>query len=139
VIDHWGGPKPLAAHVRAIEPSAFTRVSALGVEEQRVNVVLDLDTPRAEWTALRDGYRVETRIVAWSGDAVLSAPASAVFRERDHWATFEMQADRARLVPVVLGQRNPERVEIVSGLREGARVVEHPSDRLTDGARIVPR
>ncbi|HKP59001.1 MAG TPA: HlyD family efflux transporter periplasmic adaptor subunit [Polyangiales bacterium] len=138
-VDHWGGPRPLLAHVRAVEPSAFTRVSALGVEEQRVNVLLDLDTPRAEWAALRDGYRVETQIVVWSGSAVLSAPASAVFRERDHWSAFEARSGHALLVPVELGRRNAERVEIVRGLREGAQVIEHPSQHLTDGARVVAR
>jgi HlyD family secretion protein len=139
VIEHWGGAQTLAAHVRAVEPSAFTRISALGVEEQRVNVVLDLDTSRAQWATLGDGFRVETRIEVWSSDAVLSAPASAVFRQRDQWAAFEVRDGRVKLAVLELGQRNGERVEILRGLREGARVVVHPSERLVDGARVESR
>jgi HlyD family secretion protein len=138
-IEHWGGALPMAAHVRAIEPSAFTRISALGVEEQRVNVLLELDAPQSQWATLGDGYRVETRIEIWSGAAVLSAPASAVFRQGDQWASYRLQSGRTQLVPVEIGQRNPERVEIVRGLAAGDTVVVHPSERLADGARVVPR
>jgi HlyD family secretion protein len=139
IIDHWGGARPIAAHVRAVEPSAFTRISALGVEEQRVNVVLDLDTPREQWATLGDGFRVETRIEVWSGKDVLSAPASAVFRQRGQWVAFEEQGGRAKLATLELGQRNGERVEIARGLRKGARVVVHPSERLVAGARVEAR
>ena len=138
-VEHWGGAQPIAAEVRAVEPSAFTRISALGVEEQRVNVVLDLVTPRAAWQSLGDGFRVETRIEVWSAEHVLSVPASAVFRQRSEWVAFEVQDGRARLARLDLGQRNGERVEVLRGLEQGARVVVHPSERLTDGVRVEPR
>jgi HlyD family secretion protein len=129
----------MAAHVRAVEPSAFTRVSALGVEEQRVNVVLDLDAPHEQWAYVGDGYRVETRIEVWSSPSVLTAPASAVFRDRDRWAAFAVNDGRAELVSLELGQRNGDQVEVVRGLEDGSTVVVHPSDRLTDGITVKSR
>jgi HlyD family secretion protein len=138
-IQRWGGDAVLAAHVRSIEPSAFTRLSALGVEEQRVNVIIDLDAPRAEWAALGDGYRVEVQILTWQGDDVLAVPESAIFRRQDSWATFAVREGKARLVPIEIGHRNGELVEVQRGLGVGAQVIVHPSDRIADGQRVAVR
>jgi len=137
-IERWGGSKPLAAHVRLIEPSADTRVSALGVEEQRVNVLVDLDAPQAQWARLGDGYRVEARIAVWESKDTLSVPASAVFRRTGSWAVFKVNDGVARVVSIDVGERSPELVEIKSGLQAGDRVVGHPSERLADGMAVVP-
>jgi HlyD family secretion protein len=136
-IDRWGGPT-LNAVVRLIEPSAFTRISSLGVEEQRVNAVMDLRSAASEWAALGDGYRVEAHIVVWRGDSVLQVPASAVFRHDSGWAVFAVRAGVAHLQSVQVGQRGGLSVQIVSGLSEGEQVVTHPSDRVTEGVKVTP-
>lgn len=134
-IEGWGGA-PLRGVVRVVEPSAFTRISALGVEEQRVKVILDVDHPPA---SLGDGFRVDVRMFPWRGDNVLTVPASAVFRDHDRWALYVIEAGRARLRRVEIGHRGRTDLEITSGLAEGAEVIVHPSDRVTDDARVVPR
>jgi len=139
VIERWGGEQALDGHVRTIEPSAFTRTSALGVEEQRVNVVIDLDSPREEWERLGDGYRVETRVVIWQADDVLRVPANAVFRHGDGWAVYRMSDGLAELVEVQTGRRNGLHVQIEAGLSEGDQVIAHPSDRVRDGVEITRR
>lgn len=139
VVERWGGETPLDAHVRTVEPSAFTRTSALGVEEQRVNVVIDLDTEREVWERLGDGYRVETRIVIWEAEDVLSVPANAVFRHDDGWATYAIRGELAELVPLTIGRRNGLAVQIEEGLSEGDRVIAHPSDRIVDGVQVEAR
>jgi HlyD family secretion protein len=134
------GDQPLAAHVRRVEPSAFTRISTLGVEEQRVNVILDLDAPRSHWSALGDGYRVDVRIETWSGEGVLTVPTSAVFRDQNRWSAYVVDEDgTARLVRLELGHRGRDRVEVRRGLAEGARVIVHPGDRVQDGTRVKRR
>jgi HlyD family secretion protein len=138
VVDRWGGP-PVEGRVRLVEPSAFQRLSALGVEEQRVNVVIDLVAPRDAWKALGDGYRVEAHITVWQSDAAIQVPASAVFRSDAGWAVYRVDGERARLQPVTIGHRNDHVVEIADGLTPGARVVVHPSDRVRDGVAIAPR
>lgn len=137
-IDAWGGP-PLPARVRMVEPSAFTRLSALGVEEQRVNVVIDLDGAHADWATLGDGYRVEARIVVWEAADVLTVPASAVFRHDKSWAVYRIVDNKAVLTVVEIGHRNAQVVEIVSGIELPASVVQHPSDRIVDGVEVVAR
>jgi HlyD family secretion protein len=139
VIQGWGGDRPLAGRVRQIEPSAFTRPSALGVDEQRVNVVVTLTEPRENWTVLGDGYRVEARLVLWEGKDVLKAPVGAVFRHGAGWAAFRIDLDRARLVPVEIGHRGETEVEIISGLSPGAVLAVHPGERVKDGARVEAR
>jgi HlyD family secretion protein len=134
-IERWGGDSALAGHVHRIEPSAFTRLSALGVEEQRVNVIIDLDPPRSRWGRLGDGYRVEASIAVWEGLDRLMVPAGAVFRHGDGWATYVVDAGRARLTPVQLGRRNAAAVEVLGGLRGGEPVVLYPTDNVTDGVR----
>jgi HlyD family secretion protein len=138
-ILHWGGSRELRAHVRMVEPSATTRLSSLGVEEQRVDVVLALDSPYEEWRALGNGYRVEVSFLVSEGEPRVLAPASAVFRHRDGHAVFRVADGRAALTPVRIGARNADQVEIVSGLAEAAQVIVHPSDRVHDGARVTSR
>lgn len=137
-VTRWGGD-PLAAHVRLIEPSAFTRLSALGVEEQRVNAIIDLDEPYPKWAALMDGFRVEARIVVWQSKETLVIPASALFRQDEGWAVFVFEGGRARRAVVVPGQNDGSTVEIASGLAPGQNVLVHPSDRVSDGARVARR
>jgi HlyD family secretion protein len=139
VISGWGGEGPLAGRVRLVEPSGFTKASALGVDEQRVNVVVALTDPRESWAALGDGFRVETRLVLWRADDVLKAPQGAVFRHGDGWAVFRIDGGRANLVPVEIGHRGDTEVEILSGLAPGAAVAVHPGDRVKSGARVEPR
>ena len=138
-IERWGGGNTLQAHVRSIEPSAFTRISALGVEEQRVNVILDLDEPYTKWAALGDGYRVEVRILTWQADNVLTVDESALFRRNDRWATFAVHEGRAQIAYVEIGHRNGELAEVLGGLTEGQAVIAHPSDRVAAGVRVAAR
>jgi HlyD family secretion protein len=149
-LEGWGGEGSLAAAVRTVEPAAFTKVSALGVEEQRVNVIADLAGDAA---TLGDGYRVEARIVAWSADSVLKVPASALFRQSGPagsgagpapgaaggWAVFAVEGGRARQRPVEVGHRTAAEAEILGGLSAGDRVVLHPANELRDGARVSAR
>ncbi len=138
-IVRWGGDRPLAAQVRLVEPSAFTRASALGVEEQRVNVVLDLTDPPSTWARLGDGYRVEAQIVLEEITRVLLVPASALVRRGEAWALFAVEGDRAVERTVHLGARNDLDVEIVRGVREGDSIVLHPPDLLSPGERVTGR
>lgn len=136
LIDGWGGPDTLRGRVRRIEPSAFTRISALGVEEQRVNVIGDLlHVP----TALGDGFRVQVHVILWESDSVLRVPGSAIFRQGAGWAAFVVEQGVARERPVVMGQRSTFDVEIVRGLAEGESVILNPSDQVADGVRIRSR
>lgn len=139
VIDGWGGDRPLAGRVRLIEPFAFTKVSALGIEEQRVNVVIDLVSPAAEWERLAHGYQVNAQIVLASQPDVSKLPLTALFRDGDAWAVFVQAGRRAELRHVQIGARNGVEAEVVEGLSVGERIVLHPSDRVTDGVRIAPR
>lgn len=138
-IDEWGGDRPLGARVQRIEPAGFTKVSALGVEEQRVNVIMDLDDSRQAWEAMGDGFRVEVRIVLWTAPDVVTAPASALVRNGEAWAVFVVEGARARVQPVTPGHRTPRAVEILEGLAPGALVVVHPPDTLGNGTRVSPR
>jgi HlyD family secretion protein len=139
IIEQWGGARELTAKVRRVEPSGFTKISALGVEEQRVNVILDFADPKDAWAALGDAYRVEVRIVLWEAEHALKVPTSALFRDRDEWAVYVVDGDRARKTIVQIDHQAGPEAEVTSGLTEGARVVEHPGDTLTDGARVRAR
>jgi HlyD family secretion protein len=139
LVERWGGNGVLEGRVRRVEPSGFTKISALGVEEKRVNVVLDLVTPHEERASLADGFRVETRIVVLECDDVVQVPAGSLFRHGDGWAVFAAENGRARIRPVDIGARNPTAVEIAQGLSAGDRVIAHPGDRIADGIRIAPR
>ncbi|MGA7936539.1 MAG: HlyD family efflux transporter periplasmic adaptor subunit [Kovacikia sp.] len=136
-IEHWGGEKPLQAKVRYVEPSAFTKVSALGVEEQRVNVIADFVSPPK---SLGDGYRVEARIVTWEGKDVLKVPTSALFRcNQQAWCIFVDKAGKAQQRQIVISQRNDLEAAVKQGLTVGERVILHPTDQVTDGQRIRDR
>jgi HlyD family secretion protein len=124
------------ATVRRIEPSGFTKVSALGVEEQRVNVILDLAYPGGEDTVLGDAYRVEVRVVVWEAQDVLKVPMSALFRAGDQWAVYLVRDGRARRTTVEIGHHNGREGEVLGGLPEGAHVIVHPSDAVQDGTRV---
>ncbi len=137
-IDHWGGAHPLDAQVRRIEPSGFTKVSALGVEEQRVRVLLDLVNARPEAQALGDNYRVEVHIVVWQADSVLRAPTAALFRRGDAWAAYVVADGRAQLRRIDVGHEAPDRFEVVNGgVAAGDLLVLRPGEALTDGARVA--
>lgn len=136
VIDNWGGP-PLAARVTRIDPLAVTKVSALGIEEQRVPVVLALEGGPAQWTKLGHDFRVVTRISLWHGSNLPAVPIGALFRNGEGWAVFAAANGKARLRHVKLGQRNADFAEITDGLAEGDTVILHPSDRVAEGVRIA--
>jgi HlyD family secretion protein len=131
----WGGEGVLQARVRRVEPSGFTKLSALGVEEQRVNVIGDFVDPPGP---LGDGYRLEARIVVWRSDDVLRVPASALFRRGEAWHVFAVEDGRARLRALEIGQRGVEAAEVLGGIEPGVRVVLHPTDRVADGVRVEP-
>ncbi len=132
-LEGWGGGHPLRARVRLVEPAGFTKISALGVEEKRVNVVADFIDPP---DGLADGFRVETRIVTWESPDVLKIPGSATFRERDGWSVFIVDDGRARRRAIQIGHRNQTEAEILSGLSIGEAVILHPSNQLREGIRV---
>lgn len=137
LIERWGGDHPLRGRVRRVEPSGFMKVSALGVEEQRVNVIIDLLGDAA--SALGDAYRVEVRIVTWQAERVLKAPIGSLFRRGDGWALFVVAGDVARLRPVEIGQRNDTDAQVLGGVAAGETVVLHPPDSIVDGMRVRVR
>lgn len=139
IIEGWGGAEPLEGAVRRVEPFGFMKVSALGIEEQRVNVIVDITSPRERWQRLGHGYRVVPRIVLWEAQDVLRVPLSALFRQGDSWAVFVAEGGRARLRRVEIGQQDGLVAEVLSGLEPGERVVLHPGDRVADGTRITAR
>lgn len=137
VLERWGG-EPLEGRVRRVEPRGFERVSALGVEEQRVPVWVTIESPREDWAALGQGYRVEGRFILWAAEDVLQVPTSALFRVGDRWQVFVVESGRARLRAVTPGRRSGLSSEILDGLEEGEVVVSHPGDRIADGVRVAP-
>ncbi len=134
LLRDWGGDTPLEARVRLVEPVAFTKISALGIEEQRVNVIAD---PIGLPWPLGDGYRIQARIILWQKDAVLKLPGSSIFRVGQEWRIFVAENGRAKERTVVIGQRNRDEVQIINGLREGERVIRFPSRQVSDGVRIM--
>lgn len=136
-LEQWGGPEPLNAQVQLVEPSAFTKISALGVEEQRVFVVVDLTDPLATRPTLGDNFRVEAKIETWSGQGILKVPAGALFQRGANWQTFVVEGKSAKLQNVTIGRSNGLETEIVEGLGEGRRIIVYPGDQITDGASIV--
>jgi HlyD family secretion protein len=136
-VERWGGDRPLAAHIRRIEPSAFIKVSALGVEESRVNAIVDLDEPRERWKGLGDGFRVEARLLVWEDPNVLTVPDGALFRTGEDHCAYVVADGKVALRHVSLGRRNGLVAQVLAGLDEGDRVVVHPSDRIKEGLRVV--
>lgn len=139
VVEHWGGESDLSGVVRIVEPSGFTKISALGVEEQRVNVIIDLIDPPEKRPALGDGFRVEVRVLVWEGEDVLRVPVSALFRVGREWAVFVERSGRAQRVAVEIGRMNQQHAELLAGLAPGDRIVLYPSDRVEEGVRIRER
>ncbi|MFA7429344.1 MAG: HlyD family efflux transporter periplasmic adaptor subunit [Rhodospirillaceae bacterium] len=133
ILRDWGGP-PLDAVVRRVEPAAFTKVSALGIEEQRVNVVLDFSAPIP--AQLGHAFRVMVDVVVWQADQILSVPLGALFRDGSDWAVFRVEAGTARLRPISLGRMTSERAQVLDGLNAGDRVVLYPSDLVADGTAV---
>jgi HlyD family secretion protein len=137
-LEQWGGPKPLEARVRLVEPAAFTKISALGVEEQRVNVVADIITPVAERASLGDNFRVEARVIVWETENTLKVPVSALFRRGNESAAYVVRGGKAVLVPVEAGRSSGSEVQVLKGLTAGDEVILYPGDRVTDGQRVKP-
>lgn len=135
----WGGGETLSARVRRVEPSAFTKVSALGIEEQRVNVMLDLLDPHTAWEALGHDYRVYVRIRVWRGEDVVRVPLAALFRLGADWAVFRVADGRAVTTKVTIDHRDTEHAEVTEGLAPGDSVILHPSDQVVDGVGVEPR
>jgi len=139
-VEQWGGDKPLKAHVRRVEPAAFTKVSALGVEEQRVIVLCDLDNTEADMAAaLGDRYRVEVRVAIWHEDQVLQAPSGSLFREGSAWKCFLFNAGKAHSVAVTVGRSDGKWTQVIDGLKAGDQVLMHPPDTVKDGTEVVAR
>ncbi|WP_374530132.1 efflux RND transporter periplasmic adaptor subunit [Novosphingobium sp.] len=137
IVDGWGGDAPLKGKVRLVEPFGFTKISALGVEEQRVNVVVDLTDPRASWGSLGHGYRVIVRVALWSAPDVLRVPVGALFRQGANWAAFVVGANgKARMVQVKVGHMSDEYGEVLGGLSAGDKVILHPGDKVKDGVKV---
>ena len=139
IIERWGGEQMLEGRVRRIEPFGFTKVSALGIEEQRVNVIIDITSPAETWTRLGHGYQLESRIVLSEHADALKLPLTALFRDGDRWAVYAEEAGRARLRHVEVGDRSQLEASILNGLQAGERVIEHPGNRIADGVRIRSR
>ena len=139
IINQWGGDKPLKAKVRVVEPFGQQKVSALGIEERRVNVVIDFVSPREEWKRLGHGYQLEASIVRWRSDNALQVPVGALFRQGTDWAVYRVNAGKAQLARVRTGHMNDAAAEIVEGLSEGDSVILHPGESVTDGATVTAR
>ncbi len=137
LLDLWGGPEPLLARIRLVEPSAFTKISALGVEEQRVFVIADFVDPVGKRPTLGDSYRVEARVVVWENPDALRAPAGALFQRAGIWRTFAIESGRAVLREVKVGRTNGVQTEVLDGLREGDRLVVYPGDKVSSGTRVM--
>ena len=138
-IEHWGGPGVLSGRVRRIEPAAFTKISTLGVEEQRVNVLIDVLSPREQWAGLGDGFQVDTRITVFTKDDIDVIPAGALFRRGDSWSVYVLEDGRARLRAVDLVRRSGRSAAVSKGLAPGDRVIVYPSDQINPGVRVSPK
>jgi HlyD family secretion protein len=139
IVTGWGGPGNLAGRVRRVEPSGFTKVSALGIEEQRVNVIIDFAGDAAARKGLAHGYRVDAKVVIWRGTDILTVPLGALFRDGSDWAVFKVEDGDARLTRVKIGRNGAFDAEVLEGLKEGDAVILHPSDRIHDGVGVERR
>jgi HlyD family secretion protein len=135
----WGGEGTLTGVVRIVEPAGFTKVSSLGVEEQRVLIIADITSPPEIWRNLGDAYKLEAHFVIWEGKNILQVPVSALFRSGRDWAVFVFAKGRAVKRLVQTGQRNALAAEIITGLEESEKVIAHPDDAISDGTRIKAR
>jgi HlyD family secretion protein len=139
IIEHWGGPGVLKGRVRRVEPAAFTKISTLGVEEQRVNVLIDITSPEKQWANLGDAYQIDARITVFARDNAIIVPAGALFRTGETWKLYTVQDGRAALRTVKLIRRSGGVAAVSAGVRPGERVIVYPSDRVADGVRVAPR
>jgi HlyD family secretion protein len=139
LIERWGGTAPLHGVVRRVEPSAFTKISALGVEEQRVNVIVHIEEEPEVWRRLGDGFRVEVAITVWENDDVVKLPVGALHRMGEHWAVFTVEDGIAVERKVTIGRRSGLEVEVVEGIDAGTEVIVHPADSIQDGVEVAPR
>lgn len=139
LFKRWGNDDPLTGTVRLIEPAGFTKISSLGVEEQRVLAIVDITSPREQWNVLGDGFRMEAHFIVWEEDNVLQVPASALFRSGQRWAVFVAERGKARKRVIDVGQRNGLAAQVVSGLKENETVLAYPDDTIQEGTRIKQR
>jgi HlyD family secretion protein len=139
LLERWGRPEPLEGRVRRIEPAGFTKISALGVEEQRVIVLADIVSPQERWNRLGDAYRVNARFILWEEKDVLRVATSALFRHEHGWAVFLIDGNRARLQPVTIGRRGELHTQVLEGLQPGETVIVHPDRSIEKGTRIRTR
>ena len=137
-IDGWGGP-PINGRVTRIDPAGFLKVSALGIEEQRVHVTIDFVDPPAAWSRLGHDYRVTVHVTVWNSENAVTVPVGALFRQGEDWAVFSVRDGRAKTTLAQIGHRNNRLAEVLSGLSVGDLVILHPSDRIADGARVTDR
>ncbi len=135
-IVRWGGDEDLLAHVHRVEPKAYSKMSSLGVEERRVDVVLEMDSDKALWSRLGDGFRVEAQIVIWQGDDVITVPTSAIFKEDERWSVYVVKQGKAEIRPVILGHRGEFAAEISEGLAVDEEVILHPGEKIKAGTRV---
>lgn len=138
-FDRWGGEQPLTGIVRIIEPVGFTKISALGVEEQRVLIISDFTSPKQLWQRLGDGYRVEASFIIWQQDDVLQIATSSLFRYQDAWAVFVVENGYAKRREINIGQRNGLTAQVLKGIEADEKIINHPSDEVDDGTRVTPR
>jgi len=139
IIDNWGGEETLEGVVERVEPFGFTKVSALGIEEQRVNIIIDFTSPKEKWSRIAHGFQVDVRIVLWEGKDVLKLPLTALFRNGEQWAVFLDNSGIASKREVKIGRRTGLEAEILGGLKPGERIVVHPSDKIAEDVRIEAR
>ncbi len=139
LIEQWGGGETLRGKVRRVEPSGFTKISALGVEEQRVNIIIDFEDPREAWAALGDGYAVAVAIVIWETEETVKVPTGSLFRQGGDWAVFVVEEGVAKTRRVEIGRRTGLEAQVLSGLEVGERVIEYPSDDIEEGSRVQAR
>lgn len=139
VVSGWGGPDELKARVKRIDPAAFTKISALGIEEQRVRVILEIADPPAKWTGLGHEFRVFVHITVWQSDNALQIPLGALFRSEGSWAVFKVDGGLAKLTKIAAGQISSSHVQVLSGLSAGETVIVHPSDLVGDGSQVEMR
>jgi HlyD family secretion protein len=138
-IEQWGGDLSLRGRVRRVEPSGFTKISALGVEEQRVNVIVDFEDDREAWASIGDGYRVEIRVIVWLEEDVVKVPTSSLFRHEGQWAVYKVEDGRAVRQLVDVGQRNGLEAQVLGGLAAGERIVVYPGEAIADGVQVTAR
>ena len=139
LIKRWGGEQDITARVKMVEPSGFTKISALGVEEQRVNVILSFTDSKDKWKSLGDAFRVEASIIIDKAENALVVPISSLFRQNEQWSVFMVVERSASIQSVEVGRRNDQFAEITRGLHKGDQVITHPSNAIEEGVKVSQR